>query len=73
MHKGKVRKVENIQLCPIDSVHLPRDQRMRLETIKEVHQKLAALNERNTRAFGPFIRMLDEELQQGPPEEPEDR
>jgi anti-sigma B factor antagonist len=63
LHEGAAEPPANIELRRIDFVHLPRTERERLERIKELHLELARLNEKNLETFGPFIEMLNEELQ----------
>lgn len=53
-----------MQLSQIDFIHFPKTPQQRLQTIKRLHQQLTELNEKNKQLFGPFIAMLDEELQQ---------
>lgn len=55
----------DLELSQIDFVHLPNNERERIEKIKEVHEQLIELNERNRRNFQGFIDMLEEELQEG--------
>ena len=55
---------KDLQLSPIDFIHLPRDERERLLRIKHLHQELLKLNEANERRFAGFVDMLEEELQQ---------
>jgi hypothetical protein len=53
---------ENVELTSIDFVHFPKTEMQRLSKIKELHEKLVNLNDKNRRTFGPFIKMLDEEM-----------
>ncbi len=63
MHGGRVEPPQ-IQLCQMDFVHLPKTALERLQRIKRLHQQLTELNEENEKLFGPFVAMLEEELQQ---------
>jgi hypothetical protein len=64
---------EDVKLSSIDFVHFPKTEHERLGKIKELHQELVDLNEKNRRTFGPFIKMLDEEMaeRQAPEQTPE--
>jgi hypothetical protein len=53
----------DLQLSEIDFVHLPKTEEERLRKIKQLHEELVKLNERNRRNFGSFIEMLDKELE----------
>jgi hypothetical protein len=52
-----------IQLRQIDFLHFPKTENQRLEKVKFLHEQLAQLNDKNRQLFGPFIRMLEEELE----------
>ena len=52
----------SLKLSRIDFVHLPATERERLQRIKDLHEELIKLNEKNRRNFGPFVKMLGEEL-----------
>lgn len=52
----------DLQLSHIDFFHLPSSEKERVCRIKELHQQLIRLNEKNRKKFGSFIKMLDEEL-----------
>ncbi len=54
-----------LELSPIDFVHLPATERERVRKIMDLHEQLTRLNEKNSKKFGPFVRMIGEELQQG--------
>jgi hypothetical protein len=67
----KVPPPENVELTSIDFVHFPKTEMQRLSKIKNLHEKLVKLNDKNRRTFGPFIKMLDEEMaERQQPEEP---
>lgn len=51
-----------LKLSRIDFVHLPSTERERLQTIRDLHEALIKLNEKNRRNFGPFVKMLGDEL-----------
>ena len=56
---------EEIELSEVDFVHLPQDERERMERTKELHEELIKLNEKNRKQWGAFVEMLEEELQRG--------
>lgn len=64
LHPGEVEPPAELQFRKIDFVHLPKTEKERLQKIKELHQQLADLNEKNKKTFAPFIEMLEEELEQ---------
>jgi hypothetical protein len=64
LHEGVVTPPDCIQFRQIDFVHFPATDVERLTKIKDLHQKLCQLNEKNRRTFGSFITMLEEELGQ---------
>ena len=53
----------DVELSEVDFVHLPGTERERLIRIKELHEGLVKLNDKNKRNFGAFVKMLDEELE----------
>jgi len=55
---------DGLELAEVDFVHLPANERQRLERIRDLHQRLVSLNEKNKRNFGPFVEMLNKELAQ---------
>jgi hypothetical protein len=61
---------EGVQLREIDFLHFPRTEHQRLEKVKFLHEQLAQLNDKNRQLFGPFIRMLEEELEAAAEPEP---
>jgi len=54
-----------LELSEVDFVHLPATERERIQRIKELHEQLVKLNERNRKNFGPFVEMLGKELERG--------
>jgi anti-anti-sigma regulatory factor len=62
LKKKRVSLPPEVELSEIDFVHMPGDERERLLRIKELHQHLVKLNERNRKSFGSFVQMLEEEL-----------
>ncbi len=60
-----------IQLRQIDFVHFPKTGYQKLQTVRRLHEQLIQLNEKNRRLFGPFLAMLEEELQSQQDEAPE--
>ncbi len=60
-----------IQLQQIDFVHFPKTGYQKLQTVRRLHEQLVLLNEKNRRLFGPFLAMLEEELQAQRDEAPE--
>ncbi|MCK4374192.1 MAG: hypothetical protein KAX19_02650 [Candidatus Brocadiae bacterium] len=72
IHEGKAEAPAHINLREIDFVHFPRTEYQKLQKVRHLHERLAELNERNKRLFGPFIAMIEEELrpqqQEGPDE-----
>ena len=64
---------EQLQLRQMDFVDLPRTQYQRLARIRDLHRQLVALNSGNRELFGPFLEMLDEEIQQSREEQQEGR
>jgi len=62
VHEEKVERPGGLVLRRIDLVNLPRTERQRLEKIRQLHEQLASLNEKNRLTFGSFLTMLDEEL-----------
>jgi len=62
MHEGTVELPEGLELQKIDFLHFPKTEYQRIQKVKELHERLADMNERNRRLFGPFIEMLEEEL-----------
>jgi anti-sigma B factor antagonist len=54
---------EDVALRPVDLMHLPSTERQRISQIKVLHEHLAKLNDKNKVTFGPFLKMLDAELQ----------
>jgi len=61
IRKGKVTPPP-VQLRRINFVHFPKTERGRLKEIRRLHQELIKLNPMNEQLFGPFVRMLGEEL-----------
>ncbi|MBS3763772.1 MAG: STAS domain-containing protein [Planctomycetes bacterium] len=55
---------EEIEFSQVDFVHLPNDERERVKRIKELHEELIKLNERNKENFASFVEMLNKELQE---------
>lgn len=66
LHEGSVELPAEIELRRIDFLHSPKTEYQKLQKVKELHQHLAQMNERNRMLFGPFIEMLEEELGPGP-------
>jgi len=64
LHEGTACPPESLELRRIDFVHFPKTEVERITKIKDLHQSLAELNEKNRRTFGSFITMLEEELAQ---------
>ncbi len=62
---------QQLQLRQMDFVDLPKTQYQRLERIRDLHRQLVALNSGNRELFGPFLEMLDEEIQQSREEQQE--
>jgi hypothetical protein len=52
-----------VQLRQIDFLHFPKTEHQKLEKVKFLHEQLAELNDKNRQLFGPFIRMLEDELE----------
>ncbi len=63
LHRERVEPPAQIQLCQIDSIEFPKSGYQRLQKVKHLHEQLAGLNKKNRRLFGPFVAMLQEELQ----------
>jgi hypothetical protein len=59
----KIEPPARIQLRQIDFVHFPKTEYQKLQTVRRLHEQLVLLNEKNKRLFGPFLSMLEEELQ----------
>ena len=55
---------EAMEMRRIDLMHFPGDLIERLEKIRDLHEQLVQLNERNRRTFEPFLTMLAQELRQ---------
>jgi len=53
----------HMELAQIDFVHLPKTEFQKLQTVKRLHEQLVTLNEKNRRLFGPFVSMIERELQ----------
>jgi len=68
---AKVDTAAHIQLRQIDFVHFPKTEFQKLQTVRRLHEQLVELNEKNRRLFGPFLAMLEEELQSQRDEVPE--
>ncbi len=64
LHCGQASPPEELEFRQIDFVHFPRTETERITRIKDLHKKLAEMNEKNRRTFGTFITMLEEELAQ---------
>lgn len=64
LHKGAASPPEGLQFRQIDFLHFPKAETERITRIKDLHMKLAELNEKNKKTFGSFIAMLEEELDQ---------
>ncbi len=64
LHEGAAEPPEELEFRQIDFLHFPQTETERLTRIKDLHKKLAELNEKNRRNFGSFITMLEEELAQ---------
>ncbi len=60
-----------IHLRQIDFVHFPKTEYQKLQTVRRLHDQLVQLNEKNRQLFGPFLVMLEEELQSQRDEFPE--
>ena len=73
LHEGQVELPAGIELRQIDFLHFPKTDYQKLQKVKDLHERLAQMNERNRMLFGPFIAMLEEELAPGlsEPEGPE--
>jgi len=67
LHGEAAEPPVKLELSCIDFVHFPRNNYQRLRTVQRMHQQLVQLNERNRRLFGPFIEMLEQELDQEEP------
>lgn len=65
VHAGQAEPPQGIELRPLDVFTVPKSESQRLQSVKRLHEKLVQLNERNERLFGPFLEMLEEELQGG--------
>jgi len=57
-----VAQPADLTLRPVDLMHLPHTERERITQIRVLHEHLVKLNEKNKATFGPFLKMLDEEL-----------
>jgi hypothetical protein len=62
LHEEPAEPPDNLQLSRIDFVHFPKGEQQRLRTVQRMHRQLVQINERNRRLFGPFINMIEEEL-----------
>ena len=62
LHEGQVDLPAGVELQQIDFLHFPKTEYQRIQKVKELHERLAEMNERNRLLFGPFIEMLEEEL-----------
>ncbi len=60
--KEPVTPPVDVALRPVDLMHLPHTERQRITQIKVLHEHLVKLNEKNKATFGPFLKMLEEEL-----------
>ncbi len=65
LHAGQTEPPEDIELRPLDMFTVPRSESQRLQAVKRLHEQLVSLNWRNERLFGPFLDMLEDELQDG--------
>ena len=70
LHEGHVDQPEKLELSQVDFIHLPGTEHQRLERIRDLHEQLAKLNEKNRRTFGPFLTMVEEELRRHRKQEP---
>jgi len=68
---AKVEPPSPIHLRQIDFIHFPKTEYQKLQTVRRLHEQLVQLNEKNRRLFGPFLAMLEEELQSQHDEVPE--
>jgi hypothetical protein len=64
VRKERIEQPEGLKMRSIDFLHFPKTEMQRLETIRQLHEKLASLNEKNRTTFGSFLTMIEEELQQ---------
>jgi hypothetical protein len=53
---------EELQLKQVDFVHFPANERKRIEMIRDLHQEMVKMNQKNTELFSDFVEMLNEEL-----------
>jgi anti-anti-sigma regulatory factor len=60
----EVKPPEPMELRKMDFVDFPKTQYEKLKKIRDLHQRLIGLNEGNRELFGPFIEMVEEELEQ---------
>ncbi|NLW49693.1 MAG: hypothetical protein GXY85_02475 [Candidatus Brocadiaceae bacterium] len=65
LHQERVDLPEGAELRQIDFLHFPKTEYERLQKVRELHERLSELNEHNRLLFGPFLRMLEEELAAG--------
>ena len=63
MRQEPVELPKKLKLAEVDFVHFPSNARARVKKIKELHEELIKLNERNKKQFAGFVEMLDVELQ----------
>jgi hypothetical protein len=68
LHEGKVDLPDGVELRQIDFLHFPKTEYQRIQKVKELHERLAEMNECNRLLFGPFLQMLEEELAPEPRE-----
>jgi len=64
LRKDPANPPQCLQFRQIDFVHFPKTETERVSRIRDLHMKLAQLNEKNRKTFGSFIAMLDKELAQ---------
>lgn len=72
VHEEPVEPPADIELSQIDFLHFPRTEQQKLEKVKYLHEQLIRLNEKNQMLFGPFIEMLEAELQEEGPAGPDE-
>jgi anti-anti-sigma regulatory factor len=59
-----VEPPEGLKLKHVDFVHFPANERKRIEMIRDLHQEMVKMNEKNRELFSSFVEMLNEELLQ---------
>lgn len=60
----RIEQPQGLEMRRIDFVHFPKTETQRIQKIRQLHEQLAELNEKNRQTFGPFLTMIQEEMQE---------